>query len=405
MPVAVLALSGCGGGSSGSGGGNGGGGGSNTPKTCQESFDPARIPLGDDCSPVAGEFCPTVHYGDATPSRDVPIPCTGITITRHAFSGGGFDSEYLAIRAAGGSPESVYMQLHYLGGDIGTHTNQLRLSELAKARNVLIIVPQAPSIISSLPLPGTLTGLLSGTLASLLGIVLPELPFNPFLPELSPAELLGPLGDAIPRWPNTFDENVDDYVALLDNAVADARSRFALPDVPLFVGGLSNGGPMSVFYACKRPNAVAAIEPVGVNVPRSALDVCPAFAAVVVNGTRDVIAPYNGNLLGAGPADMYADFKLASGCLPGNEFTSTIPAASNDEDQITVVFKYTGACTGGKRQFLVTLEGAGHNWPSQDVDPLLGDINLLGGIARNWDATIYGYDLMKLAAGIEPQMP
>ncbi|MGQ0503391.1 MAG: hypothetical protein ACT4P0_12435 [Panacagrimonas sp.] len=263
------------------------------------------------------------------------------------------------------------MALHYLGGNIGTLANQLRLSELAKARNVLVIVPQAPPLVSSLPLPGLIPKAASD--------------------------------GRLPRWPNTFDDStLDDYVLLLDSAVADARSRFNVPTVPLYLSGLSNGGPMSIFYACKRPAAVAAVEPVAVNVPRAVLDECPAFAVVIVNGNRDLLSPFNGTLLAAGAKDMYENFKSDNGCVAAQETTATIPAVETDSDQIDAVFTSSGPCNFGKGVFLVKLDRGGHNWPGQDVDPLLGDINLLGGIARNWDATIYGYDLMKRAAGNTP---
>lgn len=426
----VSVLCGCGNGSSGhsSDGDGGGGGGDPVPKSCKESFSPDKLAAGEDCAPIAGELCPSIHYSGEDPPRGESIPCDGVLITEHMVTIGDFGpTRYLAIRSGTGVPESVYLQLHYLNGRIEVHANQLRLAELAKARNVLIIVPQAPPLGSSLPLPGTVVVPALGGLLDL-----PGLPLNGFLPDLSALDLLttglGSVGAGFRRWPNNYRlEPVNEFVTLLDEVVADARTRFDASALPLYVGGYSNGAAMAFFYGCARADRVAAIITTGANLAQSAQDECPALPAVIMGGTHDAIAPYGGlipdslgqlpeipllNGMGAlplegflgdllsdpveGPPEVYADFKAESGCT-GPDLMATLPPT--DDTRITTNFLYNNTCAGGKRMYLVTLVNGGHTWPGQDNDTAGLNVSLFGAIARNWDATIYGYDLLRLAAG------
>lgn len=442
LPLASLLLasvfaliSACGGGSSSGGDDDGGGGGGPVgSRSCQEAFDPDKIGAGEDCTPVAGEFCPTIHYSGEPAPSGASIPCEGVQITEHEVTVDGFADpiRYLAIRPSSGQPESMYLQLHYLNGKIEVHANQLRLTELAKARNVLIIVPQAPPLGSSLPLPGTIVIPDLGGLLDLPGI--PGLPLNGFLPDLSGVDLvtpdLGSVGASFRRWPNNYQlEPVEEFVGLLDGVVADARSRFSAGSLPLYVGGYSNGAAMSYFYGCARPGEVAAIITVGANMAKSLSDDCPALPAVIMGGTNDAIAPYGGlvpnsdgllpeiplpsglgaipldGILGdliadpvAGPPEIYADFKTENGCT-GADRNASLPPTDDTGDRITTNFLYNESCANGTRLYLVTMVNGGHTWPAQDNDTAGLNFSLFGAIARNWDATIYGYDLMKLAAG------
>lgn len=426
-------ISACGGSSSG-GGDDDGGGDPVGSRSCQEAFDPDKITAGQDCTPVAGDLCPTIHYsGEPAPGGE-SIPCEGVLITEHevAIEGYADPIRYLAIRSSSAQPESMYLQLHYLNGKIEIHANQLRLTELAKARNVLIIVPQAPPLGSSLPVPGTIVIPDLGGLLDLPEI--PGLPLNGFLPDLSGLDLVTPdlssVGASFRRWPNNYQlEPVDEFVTLLDQVVADARTRFSAGTLPLYVGGYSNGAAMSFFYGCARPDQVAAIITVGANMAQALRDDCPALPAVIMGGTNDAIAPYGGlvpnsggllpeiplpsglgaipldAILGdlvadpvAGPPEIYADFKVENGCT-GPDLSASLPPSGETGDDITTNFLYNESCSNGKRLYLVTMVNGGHTWPGQDNDTAGLNFSLFGAIARNWDATIYGYDLMKLAAG------
>src|SRR5690606_23009699 len=141
LAFGALMLSACddGGGGSGSGNGSGAGG---TPKSCQEAFSVDAAAAGQDCTPQADKVC------EVKPNQvlnSTPVPCDGVIASDYTVSGTPY--EYLAIGPAGGHYTAVVLALHYLGADTGKFSNVARLSELAKARNVLVIAPQATGLV------------------------------------------------------------------------------------------------------------------------------------------------------------------------------------------------------------------------------------------------------------------
>jgi hypothetical protein len=348
-------------------------------RSCQAAFDLAKASEGKDCSPVAGTYCPSIHYSGEPPPRGALIPCDGVTITEVPISAGGFDTKYLAVRRTSGTPKAVVMNLHYLGAPINVNTNQLRLAELAVSRDVLVLVPQAPNI-TSLMLPPLTLDLPTGLL-------------NPFVPDLVLPGL-----NTLSRWPNNSTlEPVGPFEELLDAVVADGRAKFGGNGTPLYVSGYSDGGVMAAFYACDRPGIVEAVLVSAANLQETAADACPAIAAVLVHGTNDVLAPYDGTPpFVIGVEEIYDTFKVTNGC--GADRAASI-AGEGSAGGTPINFVYTDPCVSGNRLFLVTAVNGGHTWPAQDDDTAGLDFNTFGTIPRNWDATIYGYDLMKLAAG------
>jgi pimeloyl-ACP methyl ester carboxylesterase len=305
-----------------------------------------------------------------------------VTVTDVPITAAGITTHYLAIRRSSGSPESVYLNLHYLGAPVRVDANQLRMNELAIARNTLILVPQAPSASSSLIPPGTIE-LPNGDL------------FNPFLPD-TPIFVGNVL--SLSRWPNSvLEPMVADIETLLDAVVADGRSKFGGNGKPLYVTGYSNGGVMGLLYACARPGSVDAVLAAAANLEEGTADSCSGVGMVLVHGTNDALASYEGSPpFRYGTLEAYSVLKTNNGC--GADRTATIDDAG-PLGGIPIEFLYTDRCSSGKRMFAVTADGGGHTWPAQDDDTSGLDFNTFGPIPRAWDATIYGYDLLKLAGG------
>lgn len=114
---------------------------------CQNDFTPERVAAGENCDPNLNRtlFCPLVPGSDFVRSRSEVIPCDGVEISTHPAAGGGLESDYIAIRpSSGGTPSAVYLNLHYLGANVAFYGNLTRMTELAKARNVVVLLPQAP---------------------------------------------------------------------------------------------------------------------------------------------------------------------------------------------------------------------------------------------------------------------
>lgn len=385
--VAVIFLTACG--SSDDGNSVPGPGGSEPPPSglsaCQNSYSPERLDAGEECSPVKGFFCPSIAEGEAGNSRTELVPCDGVVISEHNASGGGLTSPYYAIRRSGGQPDAIYLALHYLNASTEFFSNLIRLTELAKGRDLLVIVPQAPQA----------SGLLD------------MLPGSEALPVQFPT-----VGDnVLSRWPTNFAlEPVGMFVELLDAVVADARSELGAQGLPLYVAGLSNGGTMAYNYGCARAEAVEAILAVATSQGVESVAACAPRAGlgtVIVHGTLDFVTPYQGvpRATASIPA-IHENFKRLNGC--GGEDLRAVgdgePDQSGVSDRGTVQIDYTRPCRDGKRNVLVTLIGNGHNWPGEDNNALLSqlpnnNLGLLGPIVDDFDATLHGFDLMRRAAG------
>jgi poly(3-hydroxybutyrate) depolymerase len=232
----------------------------------------------------------------------------------------------------------------------------VRLQELAKARRVAIIVPQAPN------------GLLGSNLGS----------SWPFRPEFEP---------------------VADYVRFLDGVVADARSRLSAPSLPLYVAGLSNGASMAYNYACSASQPVAAFMAVAGSMSSGTRTLCSAAqvpGSVIVHGTSDVLNPYQGLLsLTMSVPQIHSLFESLSRCS-GSDGSVQLKQVSSS---LPVIVSYSASCSNAKRHYLATVTDGGHNWPGQAASTNEITLGLLGFKTPNFDATIQGYDLMVEAGG------
>lgn len=336
-----------------------------TPAAECTPFTPERVAAGANCAPVLGAHCALVAGDDALRSRNEVIPCEGVAVDTLAISGGGYESEYLAIRGSG-APKAIYVALHYLGAKNDYFANLIRLTELAKARDVLVLVPQAPELVEL-----SIDGLL-------------------------PAEV----GQLFPRWPTEPSAAVEKHLQLIDNMLTDARARFGVGGVPVFAAGLSNGGPMAYFIACGRADVFDAIEVVGGSQDSTSAAQCAPvrpIGLVIIHGTLDPLAPYGGSVgLTRSIPDIYDGFKALAGC-GGDDGETSLHGVSE------TLIRYTSACDGGRRMVLATVIGNGHNWPGDDTGTSNGidlNVGIFGPTVDDIDATLQGYDLLRYAAGV-----
>lgn len=344
---------------------------------CADAFDPEKIKAGQDCRPHVGTYC-DVGTGLGVLQRE-PIPCDGIFVAKRSVSAAGLSADYLVLGPDDGRFGGILLALHYLQANSGAFSNVARLTEIAKARHALVLVPQAPSV---------LTGALD--LGSIVG-----------LPGLGDVVDVDGLGNLLGRWPTSSLEPIDDFVELLEAVVVDARGAYNLPDAPLYAAGLSNGAVMAYHFACRASDQVKAVLAVAGELGAETLAACEPshpIGSVVVHGTADLLTPYEGlPLIYASIPDIHGLFKDVNGCS-GADSTARLPTSSNDP--LIVEFSYSGPCASGRRSYLVTVHGGGHNWPGGEAsDSLLATLGLLGPHTLNFDASVQGYDLLRLAAG------
>ncbi len=161
-------------------------------------------------------------------------------------------------------------------------------------------------------------------------------------------------------------------VGFIDRVIADVESQEHVDEDRIYVTGFSNGAMMSYFYACTRPDVVAAILPMaGMNVGG-----CESEAAIPtrnLHGDPDPSVPYDGSLgaasIIAGRAfpsvpDSVADWAESQGCDPDPD-VSTVGQGPTEVETTT----YSG-CDDGSTVEAIRYPGNGHGWPTGPVDGL-----------------------------------
>jgi polyhydroxybutyrate depolymerase len=149
--------------------------------------------------------------------------------------------------------------------------------------------------------------------------------------------------------------NVDD-VAFLAAVVHDVELALPIDPVRVYATGISNGGMMAYRLACDT-SLFAAIGPDSATL----LGECPSphpVSVLAVHGTADQNIPYDGGE-GSGFAKIDGPsipsvnqlWRTADGCDP--------PVSSVAGDVTTS----TATCPGGRSVELITIAGAGHQWP------------------------------------------
>jgi polyhydroxybutyrate depolymerase len=154
-------------------------------------------------------------------------------------------------------------------------------------------------------------------------------------------------------------QDVDDVAFLTEVVEAIARRVTVDPD-RVFVTGMSNGAMMSYTLACAT-DVFAAIAPVAGTMLVDCREPSPV-SVFHLHGTADTSVRMDGEA-GAGPAsvdgppiaDVVDFWRRVDGCLEPSEVSAG------------PVLRSVSGCDGGRSVELVTVEGAGHQWPGAEV--------------------------------------
>jgi polyhydroxybutyrate depolymerase len=164
-------------------------------------------------------------------------------------------------------------------------------------------------------------------------------------------------------------ENVDD-VGFLSNLAQDLAAIHNLDAACTYVCGMSNGGMMSYYLGCERPDVFSAFASVTGTVTSNFVQSCLPNITVPfmqVHGTSDFVVPYDG---GSPAAATFGEFigvervmrkwAKANSCNSVN-YTDVPNSSANDFS--TVELAEISGCNNGLKSRFYKVEGGGHTWP------------------------------------------
>ena len=156
-------------------------------------------------------------------------------------------------------------------------------------------------------------------------------------------------------------KNVDDlgFLTRLINTVSQAEN---IDPQRVYITGMSNGAAMAYRYACEGTYPIAAIGPVAGSFSYSCSKPHPV-SVIAIHGLDDQHIPFAGGQGNKGvtngewasvPQTLDA-FRTANSCQP--------PVAQKDG----LVHTDISNCEQGREVLLITVEGAGHQWPGSKI--------------------------------------
>ena len=358
----ALLLAACGGGGGGGGDGGGGGGGGGGAKSCSDEFTADKAGTNAEaCQPVYNEQCdqlgPRIPFNSGSAAECTKDGASGnVTYTELSVSG----TDYVMVTPPTGGKKGLYVALHWRSGNGPTMINNMRLSELAKARDITVVAPTSPYVVFG-------------------------------------AEGYGLVRD----W--DF-EGADDAIS---GVINDARIQAKLSaSVPVTLAGVSSGNAGANRMLCERGNEInglllVASGAISTESTASCLRAAAARAtgsAKAATSTAVVLVEGVDDPAYETTVENYGLFKSINGCATDKT------VALNDQVDIA----YANACSSGDGAALVTVKDSGHNWPGMDrpipPNPVLDALpffgpsfamSIFGKVSTSFDATLQGYDLVR----------
>jgi polyhydroxybutyrate depolymerase len=159
-----------------------------------------------------------------------------------------------------------------------------------------------------------------------------------------------------------------DDLAFIDDMLTQIESRIVIDSGRVYATGMSDGGFFTQFYACNRPDTIAAIAPVAASMTARQAAVCAQGRAIPIlafHGTDDPTVTWDGIDAGVQrflsvPDTMHA-WALRDGCSATPDVADEPDTDPNDGT--TVRRESFPGCQDGAEVVLEAIEGGGHTWP------------------------------------------
>lgn len=180
--------------------------------------------------------------------------------------------------------------------------------------------------------------------------------------------------------PSTSASSQDvDYLA---KVIAHMSAAYPIDAKRVYMAGMSNGGFMTVRFACEKAGLVAAVGVDAASMRNSQSAACkPSRPLPIVSivGTRDALVAYQYPLGMLSAEANYARWSGINGCNAASRTDTTLPQKVSDRTTIELRENYD--CSGGSAVNRYTVVNGGHAWPGSDT-PLA-----FGKTSQNLDAT------------------
>lgn len=338
------------GGTSPGNGDNGGG----AKVSCTQKFNPDDAAAGDDCTPSYNQFCDDAT--SATLFNDSTVgACDDVTVTQGSVTANGLTSNYEVLTPTAGGNKALVIALHWSNGNGASMANHMRMSELAKARNVTVVLPTAPD----------------------------PAPFR--------------------TWGNSVVVPISsrtDRVALVDALIQQVQGNAkADSNTPVIVVGVSGGAVLAYEYACDHAEAIDGVELVATEITASDLGACAPsqpIATLQVQGTADYVGFPSATYANSQAA--FTAFLANNGCTDADVNHASLPVPSGELIK-GIDVAYTSGCSKGKDSAFVAIDGGGHSWPGLNRNFNVLPVDLFGAVTTGFDATLQGYDLLDYLRG------
>jgi len=169
----------------------------------------------------------------------------------------------------------------------------------------------------------------------------------------------------IPFWASAgpIDYGIDES-HFVSNMLDDLQQRFCIDPQRIYATGMSNGGGMTNYLACRLAGRIAAFAPVAGNyyaLPGGCHPNRPV-PILEVHGTADTVVPYNGIPASESPSwplpsvpQWLQEWATRDGCSTGPTIFLRIPQSVTAE-------QWTN-CQGGVTVIHYRMENGGHSWP------------------------------------------
>jgi polyhydroxybutyrate depolymerase len=155
-----------------------------------------------------------------------------------------------------------------------------------------------------------------------------------------------------------YEEKIDD-VAFLTAVIRDAEQHDGADPRRVYVTGMSNGAIMAYRLACEAPVAIAAIGPVAGDLEVPCAAPHGPVSVLAIHGTADRNVPIAGGYNTAGVT--HTEHTSVAASL--GRWRAIDRCAAPSVDRRPPLTTESSRCEGGEEVDLVTVDGAGHQWP------------------------------------------